>query len=250
MDTAPASGHIGWIHKLGAIGAILVPLAVLISFFTSSDSGETATELIAYAKDNESELWLLQIIGLATPLLIGLFVTSLWVRLRAASEEYRVLAVIGGTLFIAFVSIGLTLWAAPLLSAGELTNAGAEAYLAYDDAGWILLGLGGISIAAMIIGVSLAALQLGLLPKWAAWVSVAFGVVSLATIAAVGIFAWAIWLMAAGLYLLFGREQVAPTADTSRAADLAKPEAVRRARDYCASAFSGSAGAGTALRSS
>jgi len=67
-------------------------------------------------------------------------------------------------------SIGLTLWAAPLLSSDELTSAGAEAYLAFDDAGWVLLGLGGISIGMMIIGVSLAALDHGRIPKCAGWV--------------------------------------------------------------------------------
>lgn len=208
MDSAsPGSSRAGWIHVLGAIGAVLVPLAVLYSFFTSADSGDTAAELIAYAKDNQSEVWVLQVIALAAPLLIGLFVASLWVRLRAAADVYRALVGIGGTLFVAFLSVGLTLWAAPLLSSDELTTAGAEAYLAFDDAGWILLGLGGISIALLIVGASLAALEIGLVPAWAAWVSLALGVVSLATIVAVGVFAWTIWLVAAGLFLLLRRER-------------------------------------------
>jgi len=217
-SSVPESGRVGWLHKLGAIGAIVVPVGLMISFFTSDDSGDTGAELIAYAEDHATEVWLLQIVALVAPLLIGLFVASLWVRLRAAHETFRALTAIGGTLFIAFLSVGLTLWAAPLLSSDELTTAGAEAYLAYDDAGWVLLGLGGISIATMIIGVSFAALDLGLLPKWAAWVSLALGVVSLATIAAVGIFAWSIWLIAAGAFLLFGREHVGPVADAPRPA--------------------------------
>jgi hypothetical protein len=200
----------GWIHTVGAIGAILVPAAILISFFTSSDSGDTAAELIAYAKDNSTEIWWLQIAGLAAPILIGLFVASLWTRLRSASESYRALTLIGGTLFVAFLAVGTTLWAAPLIDTDSLTDAGAEAYLAFDDAGWVLLGLAGISIGIMIVAVSLAALELGLIPKWAGWVSVLLGVVSLATIVAVGIFAWAVWLIAAGAFLLVeGRRTVA-----------------------------------------
>lgn len=77
----------GWLHTLGAIGAVAVPLALLFSFFTSSDTGDTAEELIAYARDNESEAWLLQILALVAPLLIGVFVASLWVRLRAGSTR-------------------------------------------------------------------------------------------------------------------------------------------------------------------
>ena len=72
----------GWIHTLGAIGAILLPLALLVSFFTSADTGDTADEVITYAKDNESEVWLLQIMALVAPLLIGMFVASLRVQLR------------------------------------------------------------------------------------------------------------------------------------------------------------------------
>ncbi len=218
MDSAsPGSSRVGWIHTLGAIGAVLVPLAVIYSFFTSSDSGDTAAELIAYAKDNASEVWVLQVIALVAPLLIGLFVASLWVRLRAANEAYCALTAIGGTLFVAFLSVGLTLWAAPLLSSDELTTAGAEAYLAYDDVGWVLLGLGGVSIGVMIIGVSLAAVDLGLVPAWAGWVSLALGVVSLATIVAIGVFAWTIWLLAAGLFLLLRRERSTGVAEAPHA---------------------------------
>ena len=214
MDSAsPGSSRAGWIHVLGAIGAVLVPLAILYSFVTSSDSGDTAAELIAYAKDNASDVWVLQLIALAAPLLIGLFVASLSVRLRAANEAYRTMTVIGGTLFVAFLSVGLTLWAAPLLSSDELTTAGADAYLAFDDAGWVLLGLGGVSIGVMIIAVSLAALDLGLVPAWAGWLSLALGVVSLATIVAIGVFAWTIWLLAAGLFLLLQGRRTAAAAE-------------------------------------
>ena len=213
MDSAhPPSGRADWVRTLGAIGAILLPLAFLFSFFASDDSGTTPAELIAYAEDSSAELWFMQIVALFAPLAIGLFVASLWVRLRLANEVYRALTVIGGTLFIAFLSTGLTLWAAPLLSSDELTTAGAEAYLAFDDAGWVMLGLGGVSIGLMILGVSLAALEHGWVPKWAGWVSLALGVVSLATIVAVGFFAWAIWLIAAGCFLLFGRDPVVPPA--------------------------------------
>ena len=219
MDSAQSeSGRVGWIYTLGAIGAILLPLALLYSFFTSDDSGDTSAELIAYAEDSSSDLWLTQIVALLVPLLIGCFVATLWVRLRPASEAYRALTVIGGTLFIAFLSTGLTLWSAPLLSSDELTEAGADAYLAFDDVGWILLALGGISIGVMIIAVSLAALELGWVPKWAGWVSLALGVLSLATMVGFGLLGWAIWLLAAGCFMLFGRN-VATSVATPHASD-------------------------------
>ena len=120
----------GWLNVVGGIGAIAVPLAILFSFFTADDDYEdTAAGLIGYAKGHESDIWLQQIVALAAPLLIGFFLASLWGRLRGSTEAYRVLTVIGGTLFVAFFAVGMTLWSAPLLSADELTDAGAEAYL-------------------------------------------------------------------------------------------------------------------------
>ena len=210
VDNTTDSTHsrAGWLNVLGGIGAIAIPLAILFSFFTADDGYEdTAAGLIGYAKDHQSDIWLQQIVALAAPLLLGFFLASLWGRLRGSTEGYRVLTVIGGTLFIAFFAMGMTLWSAPLLSPNELKAAAAAAYLGYDDVGWVLLALGGISIGVMIIGVSLAALELAIVPKWAGWLSVALGVISFATMAAIGIFAWAIWLVAAGFFVLLTRER-------------------------------------------
>jgi len=205
-----AQSRAGWLNVLGGIGAIAIPLAILFSFFTANDDYEdTAAGLIGYAKAHQSDIWLQQIVALAAPLLISLFIASLWGRLRGSTEAYRVLTVIGGTLFVAFFAMGMTLWSAPLLSPDELRAAAAAAYLGYDDVGWVLLALGGIAIGVMIIGVSLAALELAIVPRWAGWLSLALGVISFATMAAVGIFAWTIWLLAAGFFVLLTRERTA-----------------------------------------
>ena len=209
----------GWLNVLGGIGAIAIPLAILFSFFTASDDyDDTAAGLIGYAKGHQSDIWLQQIVALAAPLLLGFFIASLWGRLRGSTEGYRVLTVIGGTLFIAFFAMGMTLWSAPLLSPNELKAAAAAAYLGYDDVGWVLLALGGISIGVMIIGVSLAALELAIVPRWAGWLSVALGVISFATMAAIGIFAWAIWLVAAGFFMLLTRERTTQVPGTGAVA--------------------------------
>jgi hypothetical protein len=196
------AGRYGWIDRFGAVGAILFAVGLLVAFFTAADYENTAESVIAYAEDGGFELWWSQILALLMPLLVGPFVATLAGRLLGVSETLRIAALIGGTLFIAFVATALTLWSAPLLASDELTTAGAEAYLAYDDAGWVLLGLGGVSAAVLILAVSLAALGGRWLPVWAGWISLALGLVALATVAAVGIFAWVAWLIAAGLVLL------------------------------------------------
>lgn len=200
----------GWIDRAGAVGAILFAVGLVVAFLAASDYETSAESVIAYAEEGAFGLWWSQVLALLMPVFVGLFVASLAARLRGAAEALRAAAVIGGTLFIAFVATGLTLWSAPLLSSDELTTAGAEAYLAFDDAGWVLIGLGGISVAVMIVAVSLAALGGRWLPAWAAWISLLLGVVSLATVAAAGIFAWTAWFLAAGLVLLL-RPRIALT---------------------------------------
>jgi hypothetical protein len=70
----------------------------------------------------------------------------------------------------------------------------------------------------MIIGASLAALELGLVPTWVGWLSVVFGVVSFATLAALGIFFWTVWLVAAGVFVLVARERTAPVREPAAVA--------------------------------
>jgi hypothetical protein len=205
-----------WLDPVGAVGAIVFALVMLYAFLAAGDTGDTAAELIAFAKDNPSESWTLQLAGLAAPVLIGALVVSVWGRLRGASDVYRALVLVGGTLFIALFAVAMTIWAAPLLSADELTTAGAEAYLAFDDAGWVLLGTAGVGLGTMIVAASLGALELGLMPAWACWVSLVLGVASLATVVAVGFFGWTLWLLGAGVWLLVtGRR--APAATTADA---------------------------------
>lgn len=195
----------GWLDLVGGTGAIAIPVAILFSFFTSDEEYDDPAGVIRYAESHQSDLWFMQIVALAAPLLLAFFLASLWGRTSGATEAYRVLTVIGGTLFIAFFTIGLTLWASPLLSPDDLTAARAESYLGSGDTGWVMLALSGVSIGVMIIGVSLAALELRIVSKWVGGVSLALGVLSFATLAAIGIFAWTLWLMAAGYWVMAAR---------------------------------------------
>src|SRR5688572_4764432 len=97
----PTTTRARWMDVLGGIGAIAVPVAILFSFFTSDDDyDDTAAGLIGYAKEHEGAIWLQQIVALFVPLLIAFLIASLWRRLRGSADVYRVLTVVGGTLFV------------------------------------------------------------------------------------------------------------------------------------------------------
>jgi len=72
---------------------------------------------------------------------------------------------------------------------------------AANDAGYVLHATGGAGAAAMIIAASLAALRAAAVPAWAAWLGIALGIVSLASIAFFPQLAIAIWVLAASVLL-------------------------------------------------
>jgi hypothetical protein len=209
-DPAPPRPRGGWLERIAPLGPIIFALWLLIGFLVSGDTGDTTEEVIAYADDNQGELGALLFLGLATPILIGFFLAALTERMRPLADLMpRALTLIGGTGFIVFFVITALIWSSPLLDTDDLTESSAQAYLLYDDVGWFSLGVAGICAGLLIIGVSLAALRLRWGPPWLAWVSVALGIASFATVAFLGMFAWIAWFIAAGALLLWRGDRLA-----------------------------------------
>ena len=203
MSTPAPRAQLGWLERFAPLGAIVFGVWLAIAFLMSPDNGETSESVLRSARDHEGENIVAQILALAAPILIGWFLAGLLARMRPLADSLaRTLTLVGGTLFVAFFSVAITLWTAPLLDHDSLSATQAEAYLAFDDVGWVLLGTAGVAAGVMIIGASLAALRLGWGPRWLGIVSLLLGVASFATIAFVGMFAWIAWLIVAGVLLL------------------------------------------------
>lgn len=198
------------LDRLWPLGGIVYAIAVLIAFFTSADYDSTPQAVVEYASENQSELWYSAILGLATPLFVGWFVAGLAAAVEPASRSLRNLVLVGGTTFVVLVTTGFTIWSAPLLD-DDVSIATAEAYLALDDFGWVMLGAGGVGMGLAIIGSSLAALRLGWVPTWAGWLGVVLGVVAFASAAAVGLFAWIAFLVLGGLFMLLRGDRMRDT---------------------------------------
>jgi hypothetical protein len=204
VPEATADKQAGWLERIAPLGAIVFALWLLIGFILSGETGDTTAEVIAYADDNEGELIGLLFLGLATPILIGVFVATLVAKMRALVDPLpRALTLIGGIGFVVFFAITALFWTAPLLDTGDLTEGSAQAYLLYDDFGWFSLAVSGVCAGLMIIGVSLAAMRLGWAPAWLSWLGIALGIASFATIAFLGMFAWIAWFLGAGALLLW-----------------------------------------------
>jgi hypothetical protein len=200
-----------WLERFAPLGGIVFAVWVLVGFFTSDDYEDTPQSIVAYADADETNIYLMAVLGLATPLLMGWFVAGLAARLRAAEPIYRTLVVVGGTVFISLITVGITIWSAPLID-DTLSEDTASTYLLLDDFGWVIIGTAGVAMGVLIIAASLAALRLGWVPAWLGWVSVAFGVVAFASVAAIGLFAWLAWVIVAGVLMVIRPGQSAPIA--------------------------------------
>jgi hypothetical protein len=219
-DPARVPG-LSWLERWSPLGGLLFVAVTLFSFLSPSGDGpgDTAEEVVTYA--NEKSGWndLALISALISLILLGWFVSGLYARLRRVEAGgWSVMALVGGVAFSVLFFTAITIWTAPLTEldneTASLQTAQAETYLAIDDVGWVLLGGSGIGAGLMIIAASLVALRARSVPAWAGWIGVALGVISLATIAFVGIFAWLAWLLIASVGMLI--PSVRPT--TRRAA--------------------------------
>ena len=198
-----------WLERWSPLGGLLFVALTLFSFLSPSGDGpgDTAEEVVSYA--NEKSGWndLALIFALISLILLGWFVSGLYARLRRVDVGgWSVMALVGGVAFTVLFFTAITIWTAPLTEldneTASLQAAQAETYLAIDDVGWVLLGGSGIGAGLMIIAASLVALRARSVPAWAGWIGVALGVISLATIAFVGIFAWLAWLLIASVGML------------------------------------------------
>jgi hypothetical protein len=119
-----------------------------------------------------------------------------------------VLALIGGVAFTVLLFLTDTIVFAPL---AELPNKDESVQLAYaqtilllEDVSWHVFAGAGVAAALMIVATSLGARRAGAVTGWRFWASLLLGVVSLATIAFVGAFAWLLWIGVASIGMLAG----------------------------------------------
>ncbi len=199
----------GWLERFSPLGGIVFAVWLLVGFFTSNDYDETAQSIVAHAESNETNLIFMQILAIATPILIGWTLAGLVARMRPTDTVLRALTLVGGGVFIALFATAITIWNAPLLDE-SLTVENASTYLLLDDFGWILMGIGGVGVGVAIVAVSIAALRDRWVPAWVAWVSLVLGLLAFLSVMGVGLFAYVAWLLVAGLLLLVrGRRDLA-----------------------------------------
>lgn len=211
LDLAPVrSATRSWgrfLPSLGGLGLLAGLIAIMVSP-AGDDTGETAAEVVAYARSHEAWTIAILLFGLASVALGGAFTAGLHARLQSvATATESALVLVGGTVFTLCFAFCWIMWTAPLADMAaddSIALAEAQAYLAHDDVGWFVLAASGVAAALMAVPASLAAIRGGL-PAWLGWLGVAAGIASLATVAFFGMFAWMAWIAVASIVLAVDR---------------------------------------------
>jgi hypothetical protein len=74
-------------------------------------------------------------------------------------------------------------------------------YRLTNDMGFAFWVGSGLFAALAILAVAVAAFRLAALPRWFAWTSLVLGILSIGVVVFVGIFAFFLWALIAGIYL-------------------------------------------------
>jgi hypothetical protein len=198
----------GWSERWSPLGGLLFVIGFIVLLALNPDSGETPEEVIKAAHDKENLYAYVAIFALVSIPLIIWFVSGLHAKVRRMeSNTAPGLVMAGGTGFALLFFVSMEIFAAPFLDFPGKADptAAANAFLVFDDFGWVTLGGAGVAFALMALSASVAALKAGAVPKWLGWLGAIVGVLAAATITFFGIFAWLAWILVYSLLALIRR---------------------------------------------
>jgi len=214
---APPRSNAGlqrWAALAGVAYVVLFVIGVILTFGNSPDSGSAPAKIIAYYSDSGHRDrmnigWALGALGLFFFLWFLSALRQGVRRLEADDGFLTGLTTIGGVVYATLSLAGLAVDAGIRTMSDDTYHHQVYPGIihAADDASWILHASGGAGAAAMVIAASLAALRAGAVAKWAGWLGVVVGILSLALIVFFPWFLLGIWILVVsiGMFLRAGR---------------------------------------------
>jgi hypothetical protein len=206
-STRPRTGLVRWAPLGGLVFVVLFVIGTILLFSGAPSGDDPPAKFRAWFSDsgNRDRVnigWLL--VGLGLFFLLW-FIGALRRSVSSLDDD---------GFLTSMVTIGGTIYAALALTAVALNNGirtmsddtfqhrvYPELIHAADDAGWVIHASGGAGLAAMIIATGIAFMSRGVWPRWAGWLTVAVGILSLGSIAFVPDFLWLAWILAVSVVL-------------------------------------------------
>ena len=220
MQTAvggsPRTGFARWAALCGAVYVVLFVIGTIVLFAGTKGGDDPPSVVRDYYSDSGHRDrihfgWIL--VGLSIFALLW-FIAALRRNVSAGDR---------GGLLTSMVGIGGTLYAALALVAVSIEDGiktmsddtyrhqvFPELIHAADDAGWVIHAAGAAGLAAMIIASSYAFMARGTWPRWAGWVGIAVGILSLASIVFFPQFLFLLWILVVSVLMFLRPERYEP----------------------------------------
>jgi hypothetical protein len=196
-----------WAPLGGVLYVVLFVVGVIAMFSGIPDSDAPPAQVIRWYADSghrtrENISWLL--IGLGVFFLVW-FIAALRQAVAEIDDDgvLASLVTIGGGIYasLAFVAASLEVGIRTMSDDTYQHRVYPELIHLADDAGWMIHAAGAAGMAVMIIAASLAFMR-GTWPRWAGWLGVIIGVLSLASIVFFPQFLFLAWVLVVSLLML------------------------------------------------
>jgi hypothetical protein len=214
-----SAGIARWGALAGAAYVVLFVIGVILIFGSSPDSGSAPAKIIAWYSSGSHRTtinigWVLAGLGIFCFIWFLSALRRAVSQLEAGDGFLSGLVTIGGAVYATLTLAALAVDTGIRTMSDDTYHHTVYPGLihAADDASWVLHASGGAGLAALIVASSLAALRAAVVPRWAGWLGIVAGVLSLGLIIFFPWFVAAIWVLVVsiGMFARGGRFQEEP----------------------------------------
>jgi hypothetical protein len=213
-----------WATLAGVVYVVLFAIGVILLFGNAPDTSSAPSKIIAYYsqsghRDRVNFGWLISGVGIFFFLWFLSALRQTIRRLEGDDGFLTGLTAIGGGIYAALSLAAIAVETGIRTMSDDTYHHQVYPGLihAADDASWLLHASGGAGLATMIIAASVAALRAAAVPRWAGWLGVVAGILSLGLLMFFPWFVAALWILivSIGMFARGSRARAAQPAAVS-----------------------------------
>jgi hypothetical protein len=170
---------LGWLVPLAGAGFVVLGITSFIVQGEPKSADDPVNEIVDFYLDNKDQIYVGQVIGVISGLLLIVFGAYLARVLRAADEGAWPLALvplIGLVIMDVGFAIDGTILIALAETADDIEPTSVQTLQALWDNDFLPIALGGM---IFLFSFGIAVVRSGVLPRWLGWIAIALGVVAL-----------------------------------------------------------------------
>jgi hypothetical protein len=168
-----------WLLPLTGAGFVVLGIISFIVQGEPKSADDPVNEIVDFYLDNKDSIYVAQVIGIISGLLLLAFGVYLANVLRAADERAWVLPLLP-LLGFAIMDIGFAIDGTILIALAEAADdiepTSVQTLQAFWDNDFLPIALG---VLVFLFSFGIAVVRSGVLPKWLGWVAIALGIVGL-----------------------------------------------------------------------